>query len=56
MPESSAVIPGAVNTKAIPLHKNHINLVKFCAVDDHAFRTVSQHICIMVEDAIERVG
>ena len=47
-----AVIPGAVNADALPLHKHHIDMVKYSSVDDLAFQTVVTHIKSMAEVAV----
>jgi hypothetical protein len=56
VPAALAVIPGAVDVDAIPLHKHHINMVKFGSVDDLAFRTVLPHIMSMVQAAVVEVN
>ncbi len=50
-----AVIPGAVDAGALPLHKHHIDMVKYSSVDDLAFRTVVTHIKSMAEVAVSEV-
>jgi len=50
-----AVIPGAVDADALPLHKHHIDMVKYSSVDDLAFRTVVTHIKSMAEVAVLEV-
>ena len=50
-----AVIPGAVDANALPLHKHHIDMVKYSSVDDLAFWTVITHIKSMAEVAVSEV-
>jgi len=50
-----AVIPGAVDADALPLHKHHIDMVKYCSADDLAFRTVVTCIKSMSEVAVSEV-
>jgi hypothetical protein len=56
VPTASAVVPGTVGADAIPLHKHHINIVKFGSVDDLAFQTVLTCINSMVQAAVAIVN
>ena len=55
MPETLAVVHGAVNVDALPLHKHHINMVKYSSTDDLAFQTVLPHIKLMSLVAVSEV-
>ena len=55
MPEALAVVHGAVNVDALPLHKHHINMVKYRSADDLAFQTVLPHIKLMSQMAVSEV-
>jgi hypothetical protein len=55
VPEALAVVRGAVNVDAIPLHKHHINMVKYSSADDLAFQTVLPHIKLMSQMAVSGV-
>ena len=50
-----AVIPGAVDADALPLHKHHINMVKYSSADDLAFQTVLTCIKSMAQVAVSEV-
>ena len=55
MPEALAVVRGAVNVDALPLHKHHINMVKYDSADDLAFQMVLTHIKLMSQVATMEV-
>jgi hypothetical protein len=55
VPKSSAVVPGAVNAESIAIMANHHEMVKYPGEDDEAFRKVSGHIQLMVEEANDKV-
>jgi hypothetical protein len=55
VPATSAIVP-AVDANAIPLNKDHINLVKFTSVDDVSFQIVLHHISSMIQDAKPKVA
>jgi hypothetical protein len=55
VPSNLAVIPGIVDADAVPLHKHHINMVKFSSTDDLDFRTVLRCIKFMVQMATPEV-
>ena len=55
VPKMSAVVPGAVDTVAIALHKHHIDLVKYSSEQDGAFETVSDQLGVMIESAPQKV-
>jgi hypothetical protein len=50
-----AVVRGAVNVDALPLHKHHINMVKYSSADDLAFQIVLPHIKLMFQVAVLEV-
>jgi hypothetical protein len=50
-----AVIPGAENVDALPLHKHHIDMVKYSSADDLAFQTVVTWIKSMAQVAVSKV-
>ena len=50
-----AVIPGAENVDALPLHKHHIDMVKYSSADDLAFQTVVTWIKSMAQVALSKV-
>jgi len=50
-----AVIPGAENVDALPLHKHHIDMVKYGSADDLAFQTVVTWIKSMAHVAVSKV-
>ena len=56
MPAASAVVPGTIDADAIPLHKHHINIVKFSSANDLAFQTVLSCITSMVQVAVLKVN
>ena len=55
MPKALAVIPGAVDADALPLHKDHIDMVKYSSADDLAFQTVLTCIKSMAQVAVPEV-
>ncbi len=52
MPRASAVVPGQVDAEPIVIHSDHINMVKFVSKEDVGYRTVSEHLQIMMETAV----
>jgi hypothetical protein len=50
-----AVVRGAVNVDALPLHKHHISMVKYSSADDLAFQIVLPHIKLMFQVAVPEV-
>ena len=50
-----AVIPGAENVDALPLHKHHIDMVKYSSAEDLAFQTVVTWIKSMAQVAVSKV-
>jgi hypothetical protein len=54
VPAALAIAP-AVDAEALPLHKHHINMVKYGSADDLAFQTVLPHIKGMVQRAVSEV-
>jgi hypothetical protein len=56
VPVASAVVPGTIDADAIPLHKHHINIVKFSSANDLAFQTVLSCINSMVQPAVLKVN
>jgi hypothetical protein len=50
------VVPGTIDADAIPLHKHHINIVKFSSANDLAFQTLLPHISSMVQVAVSKVN
>jgi len=56
VPAASAVVPGTIDADAIPLHKHHINMVKFSSANDLAFQTVLSCITSMVQVAVLKVN
>jgi hypothetical protein len=56
VPVASAVVPGTIDADAIPLHKHHINIVKFSSANDLAFQTVLSSITSMVQVAVLKVN
>ena len=50
-----AVIPGAENVDALPLHKHHIDMVKYTSAEDLAFQTVVTWIKSMAQVAVSKV-
>jgi hypothetical protein len=52
VPRASAVVPGAADAEPIVIHADHINMVKFASNEDNGYRTVSGHLRIMAQDAI----
>jgi len=55
VPAALAVIPGAENVEALPLHKHHIDMVKYSSADDLAFQTVVTWIKSMAQVAVSKV-
>jgi hypothetical protein len=55
VPKSSAVVPGAINAEPIAIMANHHEMVKYLGDDVEAFRKVSGHIQVMVEEANDKV-
>ena len=50
-----AVIPGAVDADALPLHKHHMDMVKYSSANDLAFQTVLSHIKCVAQVAVSEV-
>jgi hypothetical protein len=55
VPATLAVVVGAVDADALPLHKHHIDLVKYSSADDLAFRTVLPCVQLMIQMAMPEV-
>ena len=55
VPAALAAIPGAVDADALPLHKHHIDMVKYSSADDLAFQTVLNCIKSMAQVAVSEV-
>jgi hypothetical protein len=54
VPKSSAVVPGQVDAEPIAIMDHHINMVKF-ATQNNEFKTVANHLKLMVDEAPKRV-
>ena len=50
-----AVIPGAVDADALPLHKHHMDMVKYSSTNDLAFQTVLTSIKSVAQVAVSEV-
>jgi hypothetical protein len=55
VPKSSAVVPGAVNTEAVEIRKDHRAMVKYRGSEEDEFQTVASIIFLMAEEAGDKV-
>jgi hypothetical protein len=55
VPRASAVVPG-VPGKAIAIHANHRNMVRFASKEDNGYRTVACHLQVLSKSAPEVVA
>ena len=51
VPQTSAVVPGAINADALELYKDHASLVKFDSEHDGDFLVVSGQLHLMARQA-----
>lgn len=56
VPRSSAVIPGALDSRQIQINEDHINMCKFGSREDNGYVRVSDAIREMVGDAPSKVN
>jgi hypothetical protein len=54
--KSSAVVPGAVNTEAIVVNKDHSGMAKYSSSGDDDFQTICWHISEMVSMAPQKIA
>lgn len=40
-----------MDSEAIAIHANHINMVKFASKEDSGYKAISRHLQLMVRDA-----
>ena len=50
------MVPGVADSITIPLHKHHLNLVKFSSTRDQAFDIVADQIDIMMKFTMQKIG
>ena len=51
-PESSTTL-GYLGVEAIPLHENHINMVKFSSMEGQGFQEISEQLQKMAKDVLK---
>lgn len=52
----SAVVPGQANAEPIVIHADHTNMVRYTKREDSGYKTISGHLRIMANDAVEEIG
>ena len=50
MPHASAVVPGQADAEPIVIHADHVNMTRFHSQSDNGYKTISEHLQIMVVD------
>ena len=55
VPQSSAVVPGAVDAEPIAILATHLDMVKYPAANDNGYEKVAGHLQLMIPDAGARV-
>ncbi len=55
MPRTSAVVQGQRDAEPILMHTNHVNMVKYTSRQDQGFITISEHLQIMADAAVEKI-
>lgn len=55
VPQSSAVVPGAVDAEPIAILANHLDMVKYPAANDNGFEKVAGHLQLMIPEAVAKV-
>jgi hypothetical protein len=50
------VVPGAADAEPIVIPADHINMVKFASKADNGYKTVSGHLRIMGQRAIDAIA
>lgn len=56
VPQTSAVVPGAVDAESIAIYADHINMVKFASKEDSGYKTIAGHIRLMAQVANDKVS
>ena len=56
VPQSSAVVPGAVDAEPIAILANHLDMVKYPAANDNGYQKVAGHLRLMILEAAAKVG
>ena len=55
VPQSSAVVPGAVDGEPIAILANHLDMVKYPTADDNGYEKVAGHLQLMIPEAVAKV-
>ncbi|OIW32077.1 hypothetical protein CONLIGDRAFT_251504 [Coniochaeta ligniaria NRRL 30616] len=55
VPRVSAVVPGQANAEPIAIHADHANMVRYTKREDSGYKTISGHLTIMANDAVEEI-
>ena len=56
VPRASAVVPGATDAEPIAIHANYVDMVKFALRVDLGYKTVSGHMRIIAQSALDAVA
>lgn len=56
VPEASAVVMGQTNAESLPIHRNHVEMVKFASADDEDFKEVSRILSSMTRAAPDKIA
>lgn len=55
MPRASAVVPGQADAEPIAIHADHINMARYTSRQDSGYNTLSEHLQIMMNTAVEEI-
>jgi hypothetical protein len=55
VPRSSAIVPGQADAEPIVIHEDHINMAKYPSKGHAGYKTMSGHLQIMADAAVDKI-
>jgi hypothetical protein len=56
VPKESAVVPGQANAEVIVIHEDHVGMARYPSREHTGYRTISGHLQIMADAAVEKIA